>query len=194
MSDNLHSYKIKPFEDAKEYPAWKCKLLDVLTDLELKEYVIGPLVNAPIKIVAISKPPATETIPADTTAQTTPVETTTEESDEDYNKHLKEWKHNSEKALSTICLRVSAAPLVYIKTCTSPQQAWLKLEQIYQPQGALAVIQLKCKITRAQCEEGEDVEAHIRNMIGWQQELQELGHNIEEEEFAANLLTSLPDS
>ena len=31
-------------------------------------------------------------------------------------------------------------------------------------------------------------------MVGWQQELQELGYNIEEEEFAANLLTSLPDS
>lgn len=41
MSKSHSVYKIDPFKRAKNYPTWKIKIIDILTDLDLIEYADG---------------------------------------------------------------------------------------------------------------------------------------------------------
>jgi hypothetical protein len=56
------------------------------------------------------------------------------------------WERGTRKALSSIRLRVAESPMAYIRRATTAKEAWDKLESIYQPKGALAVIHVRRKL------------------------------------------------
>lgn len=65
---------------------------------------------------------------------------------------------------------------------------------MYQPKGAIGIIIAHQKLFHAQCEEGTEIEAHIRIMTSYQHELVALGSKLSKDKFLITILTSLPDS
>ena len=104
------------------------------------------------------------------------------------------WERGTRKALSSIRLRVGEGPMAYIRRATNAKEAWEKLQSIYQPKGAISIIHIRRKLFRAQCDEGDDIEAHIRALTNLRDKLASYGQTIEEAEFSVCILTSLPDS
>ena len=109
---------------------------------------------------------------------------------------LGDWTKKDRQALSAIRLRVAAHNLVYVAGATDSKTAWENLQNTFEPRGPIAKILLRRKLFRAQCEEGGNVEEHIRTMRGYQQEYNILSptSTLSEEDFSITLLTSLPDS
>lgn len=157
-STTRHTISIIPLGNADDYENWASKMEDILTDVELWDYVLGDKKDEP--------------------------------SDD-----LAAWKKNQRKALSAIRLRVGDGPLAYVRNASSAAAAWTKLESIYRPKGSISVIQLRRKLFRAQCLEGQDVEEHIREMTRIKESLAKFSKSdISENEFATCILTSLPNS
>src|SRR5215471_13529890 len=154
-------YRIDPLKGPEHYPVWKIKMMDILTDSGLWEYVTG------------SKPR-----PADDAAG------------------LPDWRKKDRSALSTIRLRIADANLVYVSGAETSKEAWDGLKNVFEPHGPIAIVMVRRKLFRAQCEEGGNVEEHIRTLRGYQEELNILSpkNKITEEDFSITLLTSLPDS
>lgn len=104
------------------------------------------------------------------------------------------WIKNDRQALSAIRLRVADSPMVYISTSTTSKQAWDTLSDMFAPKGAIAIVLLRRKLMRAQCEQGSSIEEHIRDLTSLRQKLAALNSKLTEAEFSITLLTSLPDS
>jgi hypothetical protein len=81
--------------------------------------------------------------------------------------------------------------LVYIQSTTTAYAAWKTLKDMLEPQGALGIVMVCWKLFRSQCEEGADIEEHIRTLQGYREELSSLGATIQNNEFSITLLTSL---
>ncbi|KAF5363236.1 hypothetical protein D9757_005853 [Collybiopsis confluens] len=159
MSDAVTSaYRIQHLSGPENYPTWRTKMLDILTDLGLEEYVLG-----------------TNTEPNDASAKTS-------------------WARKDRQALSAIRLRVGDEPLVYISDATSSASAWETLSEMYQPKGAIGIVVARRKLFRAECQEGENIQTHIRTLTRYRQELASLGSKISDDEFSITILTSLPES
>ena len=107
---------------------------------------------------------------------------------------MDKWERGTRKALSSIRLRVGESPMAYIRRSTEAKEAWDKLQSIYQPRGALTIVHLRRKIFGARCDEGVEIESHIRTLTDVRDELASYGKIVEESEFAACIITSLPDS
>lgn len=105
-----------------------------------------------------------------------------------------DWKKSDRKALSTIRLWVLDGPLVYIAGSKTSTEAWKALRGMYESRGPMGIVLVRRKFFRAQCEEGGNIEEHIRTMRSYQEELASLKQKVEEEDFSITLLTSLPES
>ena len=101
------------------------------------------------------------------------------------------WTKNDRSALSTIRLRVTDKMLVYVTSASTSNGAWTALKNVLEPQGSLGIVMGCRKLFQAQCEEGTDIDEHIRMMQGYREELIGLGTTIEDSEFSITLLTSL---
>jgi len=84
---------------------------------------------------------------------------------------MEKWERSTRKALLSIHLRVGESPIAYIRRATTAKEAWEKLQSIYQPKGAISIIHLCQKLFQAQCDEGDDVESHIRTLTDLRDEL-----------------------
>ncbi|KAF5335922.1 hypothetical protein D9758_018331 [Tetrapyrgos nigripes] len=156
-SSNL-TYKIEPLKGGDNYRTWKVKMIDILTDLDLLEYVDGSHAE-----------------PADQSAK-------------------EDWKKKDRKALSTIRLRVDDSCLIYVEDSKTSKEAWDALNDMYEAKGPIAIVLLRRKMFTVRCEEGGDIETHIKLMRSYQSQMNTLGQKIEKADFSMLLLTSLPDS
>ncbi|GLB42029.1 putative mitochondrial protein [Lyophyllum shimeji] len=104
------------------------------------------------------------------------------------------WLSKDRRALTAIRMRVGKGPFAYVRGAKRSKDAWEALENVYEVQGALGVVLLRRRFYGARCEEGADIEEHIRTLRGWQEELASLGKAMSEEDFSYAILTSLPDS
>lgn len=73
-------------------------------------------------------------------------------------------------------------------------EAWNTLAEMYQPKGPIAIVLAQRKLFHAKCQEGAEIEEHIRTLTHYRQQLHALGLKLSEDEFAITILTSLPDS
>ncbi|GLB40106.1 hypothetical protein LshimejAT787_0706160 [Lyophyllum shimeji] len=85
-------------------------------------------------------------------------------------------------------------PFVYVRGTKRSKDAWDALKNVYEVQGSLGIVLLRRRFYGTRCEEGADIEEHIRTLRGWQEELASLGKAMSEEDFSYAILTSLPDS
>jgi hypothetical protein len=68
------------------------------------------------------------------------------------------------------------------------------LAATYAPQGVITVVLLRRQLAHLHCEEGGDIEEHIRTLTSLHSKLAAQGTQLMEEEYSITLLTSLPDS
>ena len=116
------SYKIKPLNGVATYPTWAIKLMDILNEVGLYEYVFSSKTGKPVLTPASTRTIPGATTDAPSTTQTIPGITQAD---------IDDWETKQHKALSIICLRVADAPMAYIQTSTTGIDAWTKLQDIY---------------------------------------------------------------
>lgn len=104
------------------------------------------------------------------------------------------WKKKDRAALTSIQLRVADKMLVYVQSAASLGEAWNSLRDMLEAQGALGIVLAWRKLFRSQYAEGMRGEEHIRILHSYQEELHNLGQQIDGAEFSIILLTLLPES
>ena len=174
MSESSSStYRIQHLLGEENYPTWSVKMTDILTDLQLLGFVDGTMakpVHTYDSAGAIVDPNGTQAAA------------------------IAKWEQKDRQALSQIRLRVSDDPLVYITAATTSSAAWKTLSDTYQPKGVIAIVLLRRQLSRLHCEEGGNIEEHIRALTNLRTKLAAQGTKLSEEEYSITLLTSLPDS
>ena len=83
-----------------------------------------------------------------------------------------------------------------VAEATGSKTAWDNLRNAFEPKGPMTQVLVRRKLFRTQCDEGGNVEEHVRTLRGHQREYNSISptSRISEEDFSLILLTSLPDS
>ncbi|KAJ7648161.1 hypothetical protein B0H17DRAFT_1148121 [Mycena rosella] len=97
MSESNSAYLIKQLEGAQGYSAWATKMIDILTDQDMDDYVTGIKTRAPVA---------------------------RDEADASEIAALADWRKKQRKALSAIRLGVAEGPMAYIQNATTAVNAW----------------------------------------------------------------------
>ena len=104
------------------------------------------------------------------------------------------WAEKDLFARLRIVTSIKDEQIVHILGCNSSAEMWDALRTIHEPRGEQSIIPTKRALYSAQAEEGSDIAAHLNNMTVLRERLTLSGHWIDEDEFKALLLTSLPPS
>lgn len=99
-----------------------------------------------------------------------------------------------QKALASITLNVKASQLVHIKNCKTSNEAWLKLEKLYEHKGPARKVSLFKKLLHTKASETHSIKEHVETFMDVVEKLQELKITIQEEVITIILLCSLPSS
>ncbi|QRV97073.1 Retrovirus-related Pol polyprotein from transposon TNT 1-94 [Ceratobasidium sp. AG-Ba] len=170
--NNTHSsttglHRIEALRGTDNYNVWRIQMEDILTDLELYDYVTR---KSPKQLPMITK---------------------ISEKNPEYEK----WTKNDRKALSNIRLRVDGNVLTHIQSCTYSADAWDLLAATYQVKGTVGLIDLRRKFFSHRMSETDDIEEHIQRMRGWFQQLNQITPGTcTEVDWITTLVASLPDS
>ncbi|TDL13567.1 hypothetical protein BD410DRAFT_846818 [Rickenella mellea] len=139
-------YRIDPLKGAENYPTWKIKIKDILTDMGLEDHIVEKL----------SKPSSTQP----SGSGTTPTETGKDKEGSGGAAGAQaagpNWAKNDRTALSAIRLRVADIVLVYIANATTALEAWKTLRNIFEERGPGGKVQIRKKLIYPRAEEGAD--------------------------------------
>lgn len=105
-------------------------------------------------------------------------------------------KHKSkdEKAFSTIALSIDPDQQVHIVHCETARQAWLVLEEIYEPKSRKRIMQLKRQFVRIRLKDDENMEAYLSRLKICSDYLREAGAEVKDEDLAYAMLSGLPET
>ncbi|QRV90226.1 gag-polypeptide of LTR copia-type [Ceratobasidium sp. AG-Ba] len=182
MSFTTSVYRIPSLQGTENFNTWRIQMQDILTDLELIDYVTGA------KAFPSDTPPKTGS--GKQTASTSTQTTSTGPNDDQ-----KAWSKADRKTLSQIRLRVDAHALTHIQSCTTSKAAWDLLINTFQVQGTVGLIDLRRKFFSHRMADGEDVEEHMRKMRDWFQQINIISPAaITEVDWITTLVASLPDT
>ena len=157
-------YKIEPLRGPENYFSWTVKLLDILRDLGIENHV------------------------DDASAKCPSVGGSVTQADVD------KWKKNDSRALTQIRVRVTENIITYVRQATTAKEAWDNLKKTFGTRGALGIITARRKLFRAECAEGNDIEAHIRTLKTTADELAALDAPLSDFDLCSAILESLPPS
>lgn len=73
-------------------------------------------------------------------------------------------KSKDDKALSTIALSIEPDQQVHIVYCETARQAWLVLEEIYEPKSRQRIMQLKRQFVRTRLKDDENMESYLSRL------------------------------
>lgn len=108
------------------------------------------------------------------------------------NKEL--WIKKNNQAKSIIILNVGEDQLSHIKAMDTAQMIMEKLKKVHQIKGLASRLYLKKKLLSTKYVEGTSMATHIVGLKKIVQQLEDMGHPVEDEELALMILISLPDS
>ncbi|QRV82448.1 integrase core domain protein [Ceratobasidium sp. AG-Ba] len=189
MSSGTSVYRISPLHGTENFNTWRIQMQDILTDLDLMDYVTGVKKFPPYDIKTdIHTPPKDENgkQPADVITHTTSTV---------MNEDQKTWSKADRKALSQIRLRVDAHALTHIQSCDTSKAAWDLLTNTFQVQGTVGLIDLRRKFFSHRMADGEDIEDHMRKMQDWFQQINIISSAaITEVDWINTSVASLPDT
>lgn len=106
---------------------------------------------------------------------------------------LTKWQRKDKKALATIVLSMKPSELNYVKKCTSAKEAWLKIKEIYQPQGPATKVSLMKKLLMKKQLANESMQDHLNTFFGVVDKLNEIGSETPDEFLCILLLCSLSE-
>ncbi|QRV90412.1 integrase core domain protein [Ceratobasidium sp. AG-Ba] len=182
MSFTTSVYRIPSLQGTENFNTWRIQMQDILTDLELIDYVTG------------AKAYPSDTLPNTGSGKQT-ASMSTQTTSTKPNDDQKAWSKADRKALSQIRLRVDAHALTHIQSCTTSKAAWDLLTNTFQVQGTVGLIDLRRKFFSHRMADGEDVEEHMRKMRDWFQQINIISPAaITEVDWITTLVASLPDT
>ena len=134
---------------------------------------------APIKPQPTTAPDGTE-IPVPTTVM------------EVYTKTLRNWMLQEAIAKQQIASTIPDLLYLNIKSKTTTKEMWDALKNEFETRSKMFTIDLHKKLQEIRCTEGGDVRAHFESMTVLREDLAALGDKIDNSDYAAIILGSLP--
>jgi len=104
------------------------------------------------------------------------------------------WTEKDLFAQALIVTSIKDEQILHVVGCTSSAEMWEALSAIHELRSQQSIFSAKRALYTAQAEEGSDIAAHLNRMMVLRERLTLSGHRIDEDEFKALLLTSLPRS
>lgn len=101
---------------------------------------------------------------------------------------------NNDKALAIIGLSIDADQQIHIEDCNDAHEAWMKLEQIYEPKSRVCIMQLKKAFYHLKMKDDENMSAYVSRAKIAANNLREAGAEAKDEDLAYALLAGLPES
>lgn len=105
-----------------------------------------------------------------------------------------EWDEADLKAQSDLILAISPSETKQIKTCTTSNAIWKKLQEIYQSTGPIRKSALLNEIMSMHMDDEGDVREHIENFFDIIDKLSDMDTKMDNDVLSVMLLRSLPDS
>ena len=151
-----------------DWMPWKCRMLAILRDLDLEEYIEKDL-----------WPP----IPENTSALT-----------DDEKVKIKTWKTRDAKVRMRIELALGDAEMIHISGTVTVREMWDQLTTVKESRGCLGVLATWRALYRASAADNFEMINHISKLRKLQEELHLMGSIIMDEDFVMILITSLPEA
>ena len=161
------TYQIEMLK-SKNWMLWKQRMLAVLQDLGLEEYIANDAC--------------------------VPGEAKRGELTETEREAQRKWHEKDAKAWSQIELAISDAEIIHISGTTTVYEMWEQLTIVKESKGQLGILATRCALYRATAEEGFDMVSHISNLQKLQEELHLMDNKVTDEDFVMILITSLQES
>ncbi|UYV79912.1 hypothetical protein LAZ67_18001028, partial [Cordylochernes scorpioides] len=99
-----------------------------------------------------------------------------------------------EKALAMIALTISPSQQIHIMDCTTAQEAWDTLEQVYEPKSRSRILQLNKQFISIRFEEQETMTNYLGSLKICSDHLREAGAKMQDQNLAYSMLAGLPES
>lgn len=96
------------------------------------------------------------------------------------------------KALSTIALCIEPSQHPHMKEAKTPREAWLLLEQAFEPKSRVRILQLKKQAYSMRLSASESMGAYINRVRSLADKLAEVGEEVKDTELAYLMLSGLP--
>ncbi|UYV69328.1 hypothetical protein LAZ67_6003255, partial [Cordylochernes scorpioides] len=103
-------------------------------------------------------------------------------------------KAQKDRALAVIALSINTEHQIHIIDCTSPQEAWKNLEQVFEPKSRSRILQLKKQFVNIKLQTGESVLDYLNRLKICTDYLKEAGAEVDDQDIAYSMLSGLPDS
>ena len=153
---------------ANNWMPWKRRILAVLRDQNLEEYI---------------EENATPPVPADIAKPT------------DEEKGLmKTWKQGDARARTRIELAIGDTEMIHISGANTARQMWEQLKMVKESRGRLGILATRRALYRATAADDFNMVDHISNLRKLQEELHLMGSMVTDEDFVMILITSLPEA
>ncbi|UYV81355.1 hypothetical protein LAZ67_20000905, partial [Cordylochernes scorpioides] len=98
------------------------------------------------------------------------------------------------RALAVIALSINTEQQIHIIDCSSPQDAWKNLEQVFEPKSRSRILQLKKQFVNIKLQTGESMLDYLNRLKICTDHLKEAGAEVDDQDIAYSMLSGLPDS
>ncbi|UYV81752.1 hypothetical protein LAZ67_20002198 [Cordylochernes scorpioides] len=103
-------------------------------------------------------------------------------------------KAQKDRALAVIALSINTEHKIHIIDCSSPQDAWKNLEQVFEPKSRSRILQLKKQFVNIKLQTGESMLDYLNRLKICTDHLKEAGAEVDDQDIAYSMLSGLPDS
>ncbi|UYV83679.1 SLC30A9 [Cordylochernes scorpioides] len=109
-------------------------------------------------------------------------------------RHLCTHTAQKDRALAVIALSINTEHQIHIIDCSSPQDAWKNLEQVFEPKSRSRILQLKKQFVNIKLQTGESMLDYLNRLKICTDHLKEAGAEVDDQDIAYSMLSGLPDS
>jgi len=172
-------------EDGTNWITYKERLLTAVRARGLMRYIDG---RAAMPAPFAFKPNTKTLVKAD--GKTEPTDAEKEELEDKTDEWYQKDGLVSQHILSTITDRL----LIRVKNLPDASKIWEEIRTIHEGKTELVQIDLRRRLQETRCEEAADVRNHISELVRMREQLAGMGAVIDERDFFAIVLGSLPES
>jgi len=171
-------------DDGSNWVTYKERMLNTIGARGLMRYVDGRAAKpVPFAISAKTRLP----VKADGSA-------TTEEEREAKDDKIDEWYQKDALVKQHIYSTISNRLLWRVKGLPDASKIWDEIRKVHEGKTELVQVDLRRRLQETRCGEGEDVRDHFSELMHMREQLAGMGATIEERDFYAIALGSLPES
>ena len=172
-------------EDGTNWITYKERILTMIGARGLMHYVDGRMVK-PVPYTADPKTPSKMMKPDGTEATETEIE--------ELDKKLDEFLMKDSLVKQHVFSMITDRLLLRVQKLDSASKIWVEIHTIHEGKSDLVQIDLRHRLHETHCEEGGDVKAHLGELLWLHESLASMGASLNEKDFAAIIMGSLPES